>query len=99
MLRHQQDIAILKRLDLLLVRLQRPITLQRQLLRPLRILLQQIMRLREPHQPLDEHPVVRDERLDTFREAFDRELTARVCSHGVTFGIIQSFKRSYIQFG
>jgi hypothetical protein len=60
--------AFLKRAHLLLIRLQRSITLLSKFLRPFRILLQQIMRLCEPYQTFHQRPIVLYERLYALRE-------------------------------
>ena len=68
---------LFERSHLTLVRFQRGITILRELLRALRILLEQIMRLREPYKPLHQRPIIRNERLHTQRERLDAEYSRR----------------------
>jgi hypothetical protein len=60
--------VLLERAHLPLIRLQRSVALLRELLRAFRILLEQIVRLREPDQSLHQRAIVRYERLHALRE-------------------------------
>lgn len=97
LLRDHCEVALFKHVNLLLVRLERVAALLRQLLRALRVLLEQIVCLSKAEQTLDKCTVVRDESLYPHHEVLDSEGTGRLS--GSPLRIVQSLERPNVHLG